>query len=689
MRCRQHDWQDNSNKQIPPYVDFWHAIRPAQSIRSWDDGKPFDPNASYSLGVTGDALTGWLRAFITPYGRSDPTDPPPDSDDIWTTYPPKFVPVPGFAVNGTFDPTQPSKIDLERLPAIEADSVVVGVIDSGIGLGNSRFRDGGGNTRILASWQQNGLRPRPDPDDNLPFGTELYRDEIDTLLDSHSVGGRTGYLREDEFNRAAGLVDFHHPDGHRELSGRTSHGTHVLDTAAGLDPARADPATLRRLKIMAVNLPNRATIGLSGEFLDFFALLAIKRIADLADAIWTKSALSVPEGMPEGFPVVINLSFGKNAGLKDGLDFFNLVFRAINAERRRCNRREIHLVIPVGNDNLEQGTALFDLADTMEIAWQTPPEDQSANFLEIWTEPLANPQQAGRDAIDPPIEIAVTPPGCPRAPFTSGRNAQHRRIGDYARLYSLVSIDVASSQYRFGYILCSAAPVRYSAPLVTGPMGAWSIQVRNVSGSPMRVYLNVQTDQSLLPRAATGLRPRFEREDYRRYLDNGRVRDTFAYPYDPAQGDLETSPVLRRHGTINATAVSNDIVAVAGYRLTDGKPAAYSSTGLSGSLDPDTGRANPTLATPCDDGAVHFGLLGAGAANGSAVALSGTSVASACAARRLALHLLTDAPADFDANAFLEGEAQAADVAPGKPPPPKIGTGRLPVALDRSVSRLG
>lgn len=689
MRCKQHDWQNNSNKQIPPYVDFWHAIRSAQAIRSWGDGKPYDAHATYSLGVTGDALTGWLRAFLTPYGRSEPTDPPPDSDDIWTTYPPKFVPVPGFAANGSFDPTKPSKIDVARLPTIASDSVVVGVIDSGIGLGNSRFRDGGGNTRILASWQQIGVRPRPDPDDNLPFGTELYQNEIDTLIDTYSVGGRTGYLREDEFNRAAGLVDLHHFDGHRELAGRISHGTHVMDTAAGFDPAGADPTTLRRLKLMAVNLPNRATIGLAGEFLDFFALLAIKRIADIADAIWTKSALTVPDGAPEGFPIVINLSFGKNAGLKDGLDFFNVVFRALNAERRRCNRREINLVIPVGNDNLEEGTALFDKTEPMEIAWLTPAEDQSPNYLEIWTEPLANPQHKARDAIDPPIEISVTPPGCQPAAFTKARNARHRRIGDYARLYSLVSLDVANSQYRFGYTLCSAAPIRYSAPLVTGPAGFWTIRVRNVSGSPITVYLNVQTDQSLRPRASTGLRPRFQRSDYRRYLDNGRIRDTFAYPYDPPHGDLETSPVLRRHGTINATAVSNDIVAVAGYRIMDGKPAVYSSTGLSASLDPQTGRANPTLATPSDDGAVHFGLLGAGAASGSVVALSGTSVASACAARRLALHLLTNAPANFDPNAFLEGEAATADTAPGKPPPPKIGAGRLLVGLDQVVSRLG
>ena len=79
------------------------------------------------------------------------------------------------------------------------------------------------------------------PQNQLPFGEEIYHDEIQERISKFS---KNGFLNEDEFNRDLGLVNPKDPFGQRDLDHTAAHGTHILDLAAGHDPNSSDAAVL-------------------------------------------------------------------------------------------------------------------------------------------------------------------------------------------------------------------------------------------------------------------------------------------------------------------------------------------------------------------------------------------------------------------------------------------------------------
>ncbi|MBX9908176.1 MAG: hypothetical protein K2Z25_05625 [Beijerinckiaceae bacterium] len=710
MTAQWTDWQPLPADARSPYVDWWMACPPPEFRRDLDAVR--EKSLGYSYFTLGGSLglasleTGQPLAALMP--EADWRD-----SGAMTKFDRDFGfgagkgPLPAKAHNDAFDDHLGKNgwnADPASLPAVRLDTVIVGVIDSGIALGNSRFRESDGGTRILASWQQDS-RHKPDQP-FLPFGSELYKRDIDALIADHSVGGCGGFFLEDDFNRAADLVDMRDLLGNRELARRAAHGTFVADLAAGADPQDADP----RIKILAVNLPNRATINNSGIFLDYFAIYAIRRIATLADQIWEKSIRDAggdisAAGAAKGFPIVVNLSFGKNAGAKDGEDEFGAALRELNATRRKSGYGPIHVVIPVGNHNLEQGNACIGLTAGAKggIGFRVQPGDASSNYLEIWSDVLPNPGLKTASEAFNPLEVAIVPPGGTAVIPSSGGHGCYRSLrdiaspGEIARLYSGVRMAADRRSYRVWYLLCTAPTIQHEGRDRGSPSGCWSIAVRNrsESGDTIRVFLSAQTDQSVQPQGATGLLPRLETGDYRRFLDDGRPRDSYLHPYDPAQPDQETSKTLRRHGSINATAMSRGVIAIAGHRLSDGRPALYSATGS----HPDTpaaspGRAHPSVSFGTDDGYAHFGVLGAGAASGSVVAMRGTSFAAAQATRALSLRLKDSLPEDFDAETWLGDEGRAAEQARrnwpgGQPPATKIGGGRMAWSRLRAVDRFG
>ncbi len=205
-----------------------------------------------------------------------------------------FVPIPNFAKNEGFEDhincNDGWLPDYEVLPEIEDDSIIVGVIDTGIPLGHNRFRHADGSSRILSAWQMLapwesscGIKQK-----YLPFGRELYRRDIDNLISRYSGGDTLGQLDEYGFNTATGVMNLKNMRGQRELAGIFSHGAHVLDAVAGVDPfdPREDADFLTKVKIIAINIPSSTTFGASGTFLDAYMVYAIQRISDLADAIW-------------------------------------------------------------------------------------------------------------------------------------------------------------------------------------------------------------------------------------------------------------------------------------------------------------------------------------------------------------------------------------------------------------------
>lgn len=220
------------------------------------------------------------------------------------------------------------------------------------------------------------------------------------------------------------------------------------------------------------------------------------------------------------------------------------------------------------------------------------------------------------------------------------------------------------------------------------------IRLKNLSDRPLGVSLSAQTDQSTRPNSRVGRNPFLEHEKYRRHHETtGRLLDSCDEGGDFVDGKTDSEAVLRRHGSINATAMGTNVVAVAGFRQSDGRPADYSATG-SGLTQDNGGRSAPDFAMPTDTSPALYGIHGAGAADGSVVAMRGTSFASATATR-LAVDLLI---ADPGCNARLLHKlidaAASAEACLNRAKSPansvKVGSGRYPnpqAMIDRTVGR--
>ncbi|MFC6589416.1 hypothetical protein ACFQDZ_21130 [Sulfitobacter pacificus] len=307
--------------------------------------------------------------------------------DAYVKYVRKEGALPQFLKQDSAEPLPPEF-------SLADETVIVGVIDLGIGLGHRRTMMSDTNTRILAAWQQSADRTEieeasgDDAQRYLPFGRELYAPKIDELICGHK--DKDGNFDEESFNRACATEDYRALFGQRELGTRSSHGMHTLDLAAGLDLDNKEPALLGAVRLMVTNFPDRALVGHSAAFLEYFAVFAIWRMIRLADAIWDRNnpkACKDPDRV-KGYRMVINLSFGKQASARDGTDLIALAMEKINDFR--SDRPEVVLSIPAGNENLEQGNSKFLLSGGAEetIDWRIPPDDQSANFVEVWAEPV-------------------------------------------------------------------------------------------------------------------------------------------------------------------------------------------------------------------------------------------------------------------------------------------------------------
>lgn len=642
---------------------------------------------------------------------------------------------------------------------VDRETRLIGVIDLGIPLGHRWTRKDDGTTRILAAWQQAADRsdlkeavfePETPPEvegrarqNYLPFGRELLAHEINELILKHTPSRdmRAGYLDEEAYNRNTWTEDFKNIFGNRELGRHASHGAHTLHLAGGAEPSSEFADATR---FLLVNFPERSLVGHSAVFLEYFALLAIWRIIALADKLWTlnfgNTAAKRDNSENEGFELVINLSFGKQASSRDGHDHIARTIRKINKSRENLGLRAVYLTIPAGNENLEQGNARVRLnaGATETFEWRIQPDDQSANFLEIWapwrTPDLGDLMPLQIEVVSPDgVTSNLTAPEFDRAnPFSwrsvdlvarmpgAGESAASDVV---ARIYAQVFEDEERRNVetedraerrprkRMRYVVAIKQTQLFESGQAVAPAGPWRVRVRNTTSEPLAVSANVQTDQTAQPVTAVNKRSYLERPEYRRFDETGRRVDSYGYSLEPTDLPVnqDNSNVVRRHGTINAIGISRYTATIAAHRATDGRPATYSGTGIirsrrvEGGDVPDrespfrAGSVQPTASLPGSEGAAHFGILSSGARDGSAAAFAGTSFPSAMAARVLVTHRVAGGFPDPDP--FIREFEQLAETMetethfPGQASPLKIGKGRVPNPVrpdsDRAEAQLG
>lgn len=566
----------------------------------------------------------------------------------------------------------------------DADNAIVGVIDSGIALSHARFRRLDGGTRFLSAWLMGGTWRE---DSAVPFGRELFRTEIDQLMFRAVAAGA---VDEADFDRRADASQFFSPRGDRRLENNATHGTLVSDLAAGYDLRQShEDEHRRRLPIIGVGLPPNTSMGASGNFLEFFALHAVEYILDRADRIWRACAL--PEG--GAFPVVINLSYGLQAGPKDGQMPIERVIRKIR-ERADKTGRPIRIILPAGNDLLSEGCAKFDFSDgrAKMLDWRLRPEDQTPNFAELWSDALSG-DLGGTPAH--PFGLSVRPPSGPASDATPGQAGQMTTLKwdgkPVARIYCRAHAGGAG-WHRMAYVVCTSPTLRPDRD-VAAPAGAWTWTVSSKAENSGFGY--VQSDQNLTYGGNTGLLATFAHPDFTARDATGRLVDVASYEDVPV--DTDTTPPMRRRGTLNTIASLEEAAVIGSYRTSDGRPSIYSSSAAPDAVG--AGRTAPTCVFPGEGGPAHFGLMGAGSKSGSAALMSGTSFSTALATRAVSQAMLVwmdngrqgEAPgteAWFCARA-TEDEEQ--DAWPGATVPEKAGcgrvagpqTGRLPRAPER------
>ncbi|MCH2164571.1 MAG: hypothetical protein MK098_07945 [Marinovum sp.] len=577
----------------------------------------------------------------------------------------------------------------QALYDLAEETVLLGVIDTGIPLHHRRFRLPSGESRFLAAWQQSAQWDTLSQG-YLPFGRELYRTDIeDHLLTASRSKDLQGSVDEAAFNRAAGLVEPLRPrgQGNRDLDHPNAHGAHVLDLAGGFDPTtQTDEAA--RCRILAVNLPPPFSHGPHGNFLQFFALLAVERIVALAEAAW----IARFGDAPGRFPLVINFSYGMHAGPKDGALPFEAAIRDL-MQGYSDRGGALRLCMPSGNNNLERNTARITppANGLVTLNWRITPEDHTSNLVELWSQPKASPPMGGA------MSLSLTEPGTKRKELpafpsdkdghlVSGYCDLTNTKGDViARAYVRPRID-GRGEHRVQFILC-VAPSAMKEPLSgvgTAPAGAWEIGIAWPGNRDTWIDAHVQVDQSAELFSDTGRRAYFEDAAYRGRDNMGKLIDSYPYPYRPLPPPA--SPI-RRRGTHNPLATSPGIVMVAGYEAKSGAPANYSGASwdeaVAAGHTPDI-----TVALPSEDAKSVFGLLAAGSSDGALTAYRGTSMATGLASRRIVEEMLRGTSGDSDpsnvgtptwlgseANTFETflrpaGYSDAAEV--------KVGQGRLP-----------
>jgi len=566
---------------------------------------------------------------------------------------------PGKAIPASDDPP----VEPPEEPWL-SDTVVVGVIDDGIAIAHERFRTRDFGSRVQCFWHMDP----PDGSPTVDYGREIVKDGaggIDELL-LHSTAA-DGSIDEDRFYRAAGLIDFAIPE-HKAAAWRSAHGTHVLDLAAGEDPA---DNVLNR-PIIAVQLRTATTRDTSGGDLYTDVMFAIDYILERADAM----------ASPGELPVVINFSYGILDGPHDGTSEIEELLN----DRILARSGRLRIILPSGNSHLSRCHAQVAFASTNEevdLNWRVLPDDRTPSLLEIWL-PYGGPVAPTTDR----IKLSVVAPG--------GAGAI-TMLGETAVLPETVEND--------GHVICAAAsafeafptarrrfqvwlqPTTRLQPPATAaeakqiaPPGVWTVTLHNVSLTPDQpVQLWIQRDDTPYGYPVLGRQSYFDDPSYVRFRKRGLALKPQGHDVeedsDPEQ--VASPSHVQRAGSVNGIATGAEVIVAGGYHRKELVLAKYSAgepitPTRDIALNPDFRK--PDAALVSEDSRVHSGVLAAGSRSGSMVSFTGTSVAAPQLARWTADNLSAGVLPDRGA---VRDQAQLDEPDPGSLPTQRGGWGRM------------
>jgi hypothetical protein len=546
--------------------------------------------------------------------------------------------------------------------AASPNDVIIAIIDDGVGIANRRFRETKTTTRIA-----HFLDLAPGTATNSP-------QPVDELLARSWTGGEINKLLlkypddEEGVYRALGLIG--ERKGRQPLRAAVSHGTHMLDTAAGYDCGSQDPGIRGKIAsrpIIAVQLPTQIPEDRSDAWLP----QSLKRALDwiLVKAV---ELSAVRTGTTRRLPLIVDCSFGSMAGPQNGesdverrITQFVKTYREGNPDQRLCT-----VVMSAGNTFQLRAAASVSLGPgrrSCELPWRVLPDDKTPSFVEIW---LPETDVSGQQ-----VEVSLVPPrDAPEETWSllDDNKTLDWTINDivHARLYhqGWKTAEGGSQE-------CVTIAIRPTAddgdPEPVVPAGLWRIKMRAKGGltKELNIDLRVHRDDAGMYTRGKGRQSYFYDPIYEEFdpeLDRSArdERDESDEPSPQARVTAGGGPsarhgggggrrrrrrsVVRTQGTLNAYGFGAGTLLVGGYRHSDGAPAAYSAaraengrgagprrTGTRAGTSGD----NPELtmiAAVTEESPALQGILATGTYSGSVAILNGTSVAAPLAVRALA-----------------------------------------------------
>lgn len=511
-------------------------------------------------------------------------------------------------LSGAVRPARRASLDVvpEMLPEMLPE-LFLGVIDNGCPFAHRGLRANPSrtnDTRIRALWDQGAK-----DDAGVPFGYgRLHvRDSLNAATARHTYSGRV-----DEATLYRSL-DMH------ALSGRASHGAHVLDVLAGpvtlrhrtvvvpkqtgepIEPPtwQLDAGKAAKAPIVFVQIPQSAVQDNSGRWLGRHVLNGLRFILHAANSAKR---------------VIANVSYGPQTGPHDGS---SILEQAIDEmiDQQAEKKQPLEVVLPAGNSFGARCHAGFDLAGgaRKSLSWRLPPNCEAPSFAEVW---LPKGTAASLD-----VEVAIPGSSSTQVVSVGAAWCLHGQLGVQA---IVVYPRQADSGAEGTLILVALAPTFSFKPSTElAPHGVWTLTLHNRGRKPVAGVHAYLARNDLNLGAALRARPsHFEDRDY----------DPQRHLREAPDDDPSNPCAILRRGTLSGIATGRRTQVVAGYRWRDDKHAPYSSAGPGRGKPP----RRPTVAYVSDESTSLPGVRAAGNLSGSVVRLVGTSAAAPQWARQLA-----------------------------------------------------
>lgn len=494
---------------------------------------------------------------------------------------------------------------------------VLALIDDSLALAHANFlHQGKARTRYF--WRQDAQGKGRVPQ-GLGYGHELTAADINAAMQANTYNG---LVDESAVYVALGLSTLGKKMPKRKhffhaLDTSVSHGTHVMDLAAGPRTLLAQVANLpptfdappswapanddaSRASLIAVQLDYDTVRDTSGGSMNVHVLDGL---------------MYVLSRCADGAKVTVNISFGTLAGPHDSTSLLEAAMDQLTTLMRG------HLQIALAAGNSYQwrthANATLSKNERATLHWRTPPDDSTQSFVELWIE-------EDRDG----LAIEITPPGRAALPPLKFGESRMWTDGGKQPLCALIYPKTVATGRRGTCALLALAPTfSFDEKTATAPNGVWRITLTNTGKKAVTVDAYIERDDVVSGTRSGARQSHFEDKWY----DTSGNPDSFVdHPGNPS--------LIRRSGNFNSIATGGKTVSVGGTRITGPRWAHYSPQ----RPDPDAGRPQrpgvvkvPDTEAFSDENPAALGVNAAGTRSSAAVRLRGTSDASPQVARRI------------------------------------------------------